>query len=295
MKKPVRGEGGSSSTSKNHRRNLGINDYNNRSLPQYLIMSRHDTTFKSDSESGSSIYDIDKSDNRISLHRRHLRETGVIAPLPRAKYNNNKTNKRVISKDSADDVQRKHNTFIVRTLQTAGGGVAAFSMATLFDRPRHKRQFNYQHAPLSASTTSFPVAQPELLTKKPVSSFFQSPDTTATTFTTSSAAIGKIIFTKTKTPETHHNRGGMMMLSGKSFTEEGYRTKRVTRNSNVSQQPTVLTILGLFELTQNKTSRANGISEKLAAEMALEDINAKGILKGCRLIMHTNDTQASFS
>jgi len=54
-----------------------------------------------------------------------------------------------------------------------------------------------------------------------------------------------------------------------------------------------LTILGLFELSRNGSSRSSGVSEKFAAELALKDINRKKILNKYKLTMLTNDTQVT--
>jgi hypothetical protein len=52
-----------------------------------------------------------------------------------------------------------------------------------------------------------------------------------------------------------------------------------------------LHVLGLFELTENGTARAHGRSEKYAAQLAINDINRRRILKNYQLVLQTNDTK----
>lgn len=267
-------------------------------------------------------HDIDKPDNQISSHhdgRRHLWKVTFPFPPGKTKY---KANKHIVisnEHDDDDDAVVGNRRKIAKALSisegsgnSAGASTPSTSAAYfLFDRLRFKRQsFNYQHAPLPSSSTAFPQKEQELLNKYLLgygssgSLTMSSTSTTATTIiSTNTVATGKTLFTKTAYLYHTRNSNGeissaKMMMPQESVAASLNSSTVIARAARSSKKTgdtaTVLTILGLFELTQNKLPRESGRSERIAAEMALEDINAKGILRGCRLIMHTNDTQASF-
>lgn len=267
----------------------------------------------------AATHDTDKSDNQISSHhgRRHLWKVTIPFPPGKTKYKPNTHT--VITKkpnDDDDDAVARNRRKIAKTLtisegsNSAGASTPSTSAYFLFDRLRFKRHSstNYQQAPLPSSSSfpAFPKKEQELLNEYLLGSSgsrTMSSTTATTIISTNTAATGKTLFTKTAYLYHARNSNGeissaKMMMPPESVAASLNSSTRIARAARSSKDAgdtaTVLTILGLFELTQNKLPRESGRSERIAAEMALEDINAKGIVRGCRLIMHTNDTQASF-
>ncbi|XP_026331181.1 gamma-aminobutyric acid type B receptor subunit 1-like, partial [Hyposmocoma kahamanoa] len=53
----------------------------------------------------------------------------------------------------------------------------------------------------------------------------------------------------------------------------------------------IVSILGLFELSVGDSPRADGMSELVAARLAVKHVNQRGLLPGYRLHLITNDTK----
>ncbi|XP_065355456.1 gamma-aminobutyric acid type B receptor subunit 2 [Calliphora vicina] len=71
-----------------------------------------------------------------------------------------------------------------------------------------------------------------------------------------------------------------------------FENERVSsRNSNLQQNRGKIVLLGLFELSTKTGPRPEGLSELIAAQMAVEHINSKKLLPGYTLELMTNDTQ----
>lgn len=71
-----------------------------------------------------------------------------------------------------------------------------------------------------------------------------------------------------------------------------FENERVaSRNSNFQQNRGKIVLLGLFELSTKMGPRPEGLSELIAAQMAVEHINRKKLLPGYTLELLTNDTQ----
>lgn len=62
-------------------------------------------------------------------------------------------------------------------------------------------------------------------------------------------------------------------------------------NSTLVNNTMVLYILGLFELSTKYGERVQGISEKLAAELAVQHVNHLNVLPGYQIKMLINDTK----
>ena len=90
-------------------------------------------------------------------------------------------------------------------------------------------------------------------------------------------------------------RGKKNLSLGTSSMSNNDSTTIPSLNPVSMSKSKTITILGLFELTKNSSRRLSGVSEKLAAELALHDINRKKILNKYRLTMLTNDTQVSIT
>jgi len=206
----------------------------------------------------SAIHDTDKSDNQISLR---------IVPFPPAGSRANKTKKHSseLNMPKTLQIDRDDGTSISSSVTT--------TTISFFNRT--KRQLHQQQAPSSSSSS---IIFSELANK--IVSKRRSPQN-------SSTAVGETVFSETAYPDHILTEPiSMPIASAVPVSARRVRAKGKERDKT-------LTILGLFELTQNSLARESGRSEKIAAEMALEDINAKAILPGYRLTMHTNDTQAS--
>ncbi|XP_046801157.1 uncharacterized protein LOC111683175 [Lucilia cuprina] len=71
-----------------------------------------------------------------------------------------------------------------------------------------------------------------------------------------------------------------------------FESERISsRNSNLQQNRGKIVLLGLFELSTKTGPRPEGLSELIAAQMAVEHINSKNLLPGYTLELMTNDTQ----
>lgn len=71
-----------------------------------------------------------------------------------------------------------------------------------------------------------------------------------------------------------------------------FENERVSsRTSNLQQNRGKIVLLGLFELSTKTGPRPEGLSELIAAQMAVEHINSKQLLPGYTLELMTNDTQ----
>ncbi|CAL8143216.1 unnamed protein product [Orchesella dallaii] len=215
----------------------------------------------------SAIDDTDKSDNQISSR---------IVPFPPAGSRTNKT------KTNSSDVNMPNPLQIDKdeTSSSSAGTSISSSPTTptisFFIRP--KRQMHPQQASSSSSSSpTSPIIFSELANVKVGRR--KSP--------ANISPAGETVFTETAYPD-HILTEPISMPVTSAVSVRGRRVRAKGKGADKT-----LTILGLFELTQNSLARESGRSEKIAAEMALEDINAKGILPGYRLTMHTNDTQAS--
>lgn len=275
------------------------------------------TSILSSDKARRRVTDIDKSDNQISSHHREV----AIAPFPRAKFpttnRNDNMEQNLIIHD--DGIKRGEKT-AEKTLQGAASersGDSAGTSTTSFTfsfSSRPKRQLRQQTAQLflfvsSNSTGGFLRGRNE--TDKKPDTFHNSSEpssgvvlaeqtvfTKATTHQDQIVGRGRpvsvsVMPVPSASPPVSANKSPAPGASGNGKKRMVRVSEGIPQHRQQRQDDRTLTILGLFELTHNSLPRERGRSERIAAEMALEDINAKGILQGYRLTMHTNDTQAS--
>lgn len=230
----------------------------------------------------------DKSENWISSQFRHM-HTLVKFSLKAASNASGAVNQRdsshSMSKSFVDqivqpEIMLAHKSVLYNSKDDAVSASRNTTALIFFDRQRHKRQLNSIHALF-----------PRTVVHAPVNRTFSNL-TKSENIVSASILWRKLDGTSMggDDPWGKRHENGFVNKSI-SITN---RNKRVEgSNSSGIGQIANLTILGLFELTMDSSALASGRSERIAAELALEDINAEGILKGCRLVMHTNDTQAS--
>jgi hypothetical protein len=108
-----------------------------------------------------------------------------------------------------------------------------------------------------------------------------------------SVTVGKARLLKKFKKNTALTSNNIHSSSSKAKLRQARSVKKTSSYLSIGKKK-ILTILGLFELTQNNTRRESGESERAAAQLALDDINSnEKILPGYHITMHTNDTQVS--
>ena len=82
-----------------------------------------------------------------------------------------------------------------------------------------------------------------------------------------------------------------------SYDNDNEKQDYVTGNWNKSagREKVNVTILGLFELTQKKERRPEGLSELQAAKLAIDRINKMELLPKFHLRLHHNDTEVKIN
>jgi len=74
-----------------------------------------------------------------------------------------------------------------------------------------------------------------------------------------------------------------------------FESERRMSHDEIQRNHGKIVLLGLFELSTKRGPRPDGLSELVAATMAVEHINRKQLLPGYTLELVTNDTQVSVS